>query len=810
MEFRKVTPTTINFLKSAGIAEQAKLYIKLTKLHRIASQNVWFNQQCKQLKVIPNYINLRSNTLSRSGSIAINKAKLIWLNEECRYWFTVRDNLKLHIKVLYTELSYNLHNVEFDILDNKARDLASKVVHQKYLTQCRKLQRLTRDSSGNSTSLPPSHTFYPRVKNLSNSQFTTSQLTLLEKGLKYNLNQELSQKSLETLVVDSEVACHLGKKNDAVKLQISVQLQNHTPSHSPTNDIYLYKSLQDKINHENLVLSKADKGNSIVIMNRNEYEQKVNDIIQGEEFETLNSDPTKKFTQKIKNIIKITTFISPEVLKHIVPMNPRSPLLYGLPKIHKENIPMRPVVSYIGAPAYNLAKFLNNYIKIKSSFNPQYSLSNSLDLINKIKNVHIPPNSKLISLDVESLFTNVPYHECLILLEQQFERQRLLPGEINDIINLTKLSMEQNYFRFNNTYYRQKEGLAMGSPLSPLMAEVFMDNFECKYIVNEPHILFYYRYVDDIIILWTGTLRQIDIFVSKLNNIHPKIKFKLEVESNQSLNFLDLTISKSQNKLDFQIYRKPTHTDIAIPSTSLHPLQHKLAAFRSYVHRLLSIPLSKDNYNKELRTIYQIAVTNGYDEKMVDNLIIKKQRKVVRSLLYAHPPDKINKYVSSLTYIGPLSYKISNILRKHGVHVAFRTNQTVRRLCNGKDRLENSKKSGVYSLVCDECNGIYIGQTGRNFNTRYKEHVAAYRNGYPEKSHFAKHLIDSGHSLRDNNNYNILHVCDKGLRLSVLEQLEIVKNNIPTNTLLNEQTNIIPSPLLRSISINRLVGHNST
>lgn len=807
MDFRKVTPDSILYLKSASIAEQAKLYIKLTKLHRLAAQNVWFNQQCKHLKVIPHYININTNTHSRASSIALNKAQFIWLNEECRYWFSVRDNIKLHLKVLYSELSFNLHNVEFDILDNKARDLASRVVHDKYLSQSRKLERLSRESRNVSCnqSNNPNHTqhyFYPRVKNYSNTQFSSNEISLLEKGLKYNIKPRLSEKSLEPLVVDSEIACFRGRRDDAVKHQLAVHFKKalSSPITQNNNEIRLFRSLQDRISQNNLVISKADKGNTIVILDRTAYNQKVNDVIQGEEFECLSSDPTKKFTLELKNAINNTSYISPNHLKNIIPMNPRSPFLYGLPKTHKDNIPIRPVVSYIGAPAYNLAKYLNVLLKNKSCFNPQYSLKNSLDLVVKIKDIQIPPYSKLLSLDVDSLFTNVPFEECLSILETQFERQRLHPGEIYDILNLTGICMKQNYFRFNNQYYHQKQGLAMGSPLSPLMAELFMDNFECKYIVNEPNILFYYRYVDDVIICWKGTVRQIHSFVNRLNTIHSKIKFKLELESDQSLNFLDLTITRVHNKLDFQIYRKPTHTDTTIPASSCHPLQHKLAAFRSYVHRLLSVPLSTDSYVKELNILYQIAMSNGYSKTIIDNLIKKKQRHRVRSLMYACPTQSPNKYSGSLTYIGPLSDKIYNILRKNNINVAFRTNQTLSRICNGKDYLDNSKKSGIYKLVCEECNGVYVGQTGRNFDIRFKEHVAAYRNEHPDQSHFAKHLLDTGHSLRSNNNYNILHVCQKGFRLCVLEQLEIIKHSNRPFTLLNEQTNLVSSPLLRIFS----------
>ncbi|XP_061725625.1 uncharacterized protein LOC133531428 [Cydia pomonella] len=338
----------------------------------------------------------------------------------------------------------------------------------------------------------------------------------------------------------------------------------------------------------------------------------------------------------------------------------------------------------------------------------------------------------------------------------------------------------------------------MGSPLSPLMADIFMDHFENQHIVGNNNILYYFRYVDDLIICWMGSMGQLDAFIAELNSKHPKIKFKKELEQDNSLNFLDLTISRVNNRHHFQIYRKPTHTDSVIPASSTHPWQHKLAAFHCYVHRMLTVPLSDEHYRAELNNIYHLAVSNGYDKSVVDGIIRKKRNSIVNNMLYAaRSSEPIKKYKASITYVGKLSDAIYKILKSNDIPVAFRTNNTLHsKLCNGKDKLEKGKKSGVYKLTCDNCNKVYVGQTGRNFTTRYKEHVASYRHNHPEKSNFAKHLIDSGHALPENHSFDILHVCEKGLRLSVLEQLEIIRYN-NRGMILNEQLNVASSPLLR-------------
>ena len=182
---------------------------------------------------------------------------------------------------------------------------------------------------------------------------------------------------------------------------------------------------------------------------------------------------------------------------------------------------------------------------------------------------------------------------------------------------------------------------------------------------------------------------------------------------------------------------------------------------------------------------------------MVDSLVNKKVRREVRDLLYAVPPQhEVHHYRSSLLYIGPDSDKLARMLRNNDIHVAFRTNNTIRRaICNAKEGTDIERKSGVYKLVCDGCNGCYVGQTGRSFITRYKEHISAVRNNRPERSHFAKHLIDTGHQLQDGHTFQVLHTNNKGLRLNVLEQLEIIKQSRGGN-IFNDQLNVSSSPLL--------------
>jgi len=139
-------------------------------------------------------------------------------------------------------------------------------------------------------------------------------------------------------------------------------------------------SLRRKIRDNNLCVSKADKGNSIVIQDRSGNDNKVMTFI--------NDNSGKKVTFNFQNYcasvrkqIKSCEFVIDRNHNYLISMNPRLPRLYGLPKIHKSNIPIRTIVSFISTPTYRLCQYLDKWFKNAAQFRPRYSLSNTSDLI---------------------------------------------------------------------------------------------------------------------------------------------------------------------------------------------------------------------------------------------------------------------------------------------------------------------------------------------------------------------------------------------------------------------------------------------
>jgi glycerol-3-phosphate cytidylyltransferase-like family protein len=182
-------------------------------------------------------------------------------------------------------------------------------------------------------------------------------------------------------------------------------------------------------------------------------------------------------------------------------------------------------------------------------------------------------------------------------------------------MTLTHTIINQNYLQFNNQYYKQDSGLAMGAPTSAFLAEIFFQHLEHTKIINilnKYHIIDYCRYVDDILIVYNKDITNIENTLIDFNSIHPNIQYTIEKETQNSLNYLDLTITNEQNKLTFSIVRKLTSTDLIIHNDSCHPQEHKYAAINYLTNRLNTYPVTESSKNHEQQQIKIILHNNNY------------------------------------------------------------------------------------------------------------------------------------------------------------------------------------------------------
>jgi len=275
------------------------------------------------------------------------------------------------------------------------------------------------------------------------------------------------------------------------------------------------------------------------------------------------------------------------------------PALKAQLKLHETDIPIRPVINNRTAPAYKLAKHLAKILNQYITLNNHYNVTNSTNLANDLTKLEIHKNCRMITFDIRDLYLNIPIDETPDI------KARLLQNSntqiTHQILSLLRVILSQNYFTFQQNIYQPNQGISMGSPISSLIAKIFLQQYKdtnIKQLLDTKNLAFYVRYTDDILIIFDTTKVNLHTINTYISNIYNNIKLNPTYEEHSSIDFLDLTISHKHKKLKVDIYRKPTTTDTAINLFSNHPIEQKMAAYRYHITRMHSLPLDADKNKK--------------------------------------------------------------------------------------------------------------------------------------------------------------------------------------------------------------------
>ena len=145
--------------------------------------------------------------------------------------------------------------------------------------------------------------------------------------------------------------------------------------------------------------------------------------------------------------------------------------------------PFRPILSAIGTPTYKLAKYLLPFLTPLTQ--NEYTVINSFHFAEEI--CKQDPNLYMSSLDVDSLFTNIPLDETIdISIDSLYKDDENSPKIPKDVFrNLLTVATKKSFFKFNNKFYKQIDGVAMRPPLGPALANIFMCSFENKRLKSD-------------------------------------------------------------------------------------------------------------------------------------------------------------------------------------------------------------------------------------------------------------------------------------------------------------------------------------
>ena len=300
-------------------------------------------------------------------------------------------------------------------------------------------------------------------------------------------------------------------------------------------------------NDHSIIICKPDKGRGVVILDKNDYHNKMYDILNDtSKFQEIKNiehllytlRAEDKINSKIRSLKKLK--IIDDDLSSTLTVSGSSPgILYGLPKVHKTGVPMRPILAAYNTPSYNLSKFMVS--KLNHLTTNEYTIKNSYEFAKFITNF---PNNNYImcSFDIKSLFTNIPLDETIqIILNQTTPHNDSKFNNFSrtQLKSILELTAKNSFFIFNNKLYRQLDGVAMGTPCGPTLANIFLCFYESKWLQDCPQSFkpkLYRRYVDDTFLLFNSQ-NHINQFLNYLNNKHANIKFTCDMKNNNSLTF---------------------------------------------------------------------------------------------------------------------------------------------------------------------------------------------------------------------------------------------------------------------------------
>ena len=305
--------------------------------------------------------------------------------------------------------------------------------------------------------------------------------------------------------------------------------------------------------------------------------------------------------------------VDEKLYKRLYPTSSKPGSFYETAKVHKlkeregvDKLTLRPIISNIRTATYEIARYLAELLALLGK--SKYTISNTKDYITRLKAERIPKRFKMISFDVRSLFTNVPLEETIdIILNKIYDEKKIETNIPRNIMkDLLYLCTKHVHFTYGGKIYIQIDGVAMGSPLGPVLANIFVISLEEAILPSiKKHVAQWKRHVDDTHAFIDPS--KIEFVSEKLNSYRPNIQLIHEIEENQKIAFLDVLIIRTRdNKLQTTEFRKETNTDLYINWNSHASIQWKWGSLKNLIQRSILICSNEKLLEDELNYLRKV------------------------------------------------------------------------------------------------------------------------------------------------------------------------------------------------------------
>ncbi|CAF1334191.1 unnamed protein product [Rotaria sp. Silwood1] len=396
-------------------------------------------------------------------------------------------------------------------------------------------------------------------------------------------------------------------------------------------ELKMVQSIRKKLKKFKLILRETDKSGVLHIGSAADYERKAIEYRRTTgAYELLTSNPFNDIICTVTRLLNRLQSLKRILERHRVKMMPNRKktelaYMYFIPKPHKKRTPLRPILNTIHAATKQISQFLDRLIRpLFVRFVRQTTFVDGADLLNRLQHYiqkgYLKSSTLFITFDINNLYTMLPQEESLNVLAE-FLRihncEKVNGLSIDTIIELARVVLQANAFVYNNKFYRQIIGGAMGSAFTLTLANIFMWKWERQTILPKlaSHEL-YGRYIDDVFFTWNGSEDKVEELLEAANNFHPNIK--LEYKISKSVPFLDVHIQHNHGTLVSSLYHKPSAEPTVVSFLSDHPRHVFRNVIQTALTRAARYSSTFEIFNHERRAIRLMFLYNRYPSNYIN------------------------------------------------------------------------------------------------------------------------------------------------------------------------------------------------
>ena len=430
----------------------------------------------------------------------------------------------------------------------------------------------------------------------------------------------------------SQLPTEIQERLEVMKEKLS-SLQQPEPEHTSNISIGIRQGIQQLKSNHALTIREADKGSCIVVMDTCKYiEEGLHHLTDQTIYKEVDHDRTLEVAHKANWAARhhhSTGKLSATLFKKLTTdlSEVRTQELYFMRKVHKHPHQIRPIVSCSSGPTEKLSGYLCSLLTPHLDQAPSL-IKNSQQVVRMLENLDLSTNSDitLVILDVKSLYLSIPQGPAIEMVLQRIIPTHPPTSKQNDFKNmardLLKVVIKDNTFRFNNRFYDQVRGVAMGTKCAPPFANLFLAVLEERALESwkGPPPKLWLRFLDDILMLWTGNQQLLLEFMAHLNNQMSSIKFTHQ-QSQECITFLDLQIHKGSRfrksaKLDLKLHIKGINPQNFLHFSSCHPSNTFTTIIKGEILRALRCTSDSETFSEIVDQLHARFMARGYPNSL--------------------------------------------------------------------------------------------------------------------------------------------------------------------------------------------------